>query len=147
MTSPHPELPAALREQVDALLKQAGDARRAGDLVNSERFRNEAWALLPEPRIGWNFYGQVVPRNALLFFRDTKQFDKAQRWLEVAREAYGPGRDDMIEFLAATLWFEMGDLDKAWAEFDRHHKAFKTRPFQGHDRKYLDFYLSRKSGR
>lgn len=85
-----------------------------------------------------------MPSGNLVFYRDSKQFEKARQWLEVARESYGPGRNETIEFLAATLWYEMGDFDKAFEEFDRQYKAFKTRPFQGKDKKYLDFYLSRK---
>ena len=80
----------------------------------------------------------------MLFFRDTNQFEKAVYWLQVTRQAYGPGRDQSVEFMAATLWFEMGDFGRAYEEFDRQFKDGKSRPFQGKDRKYLDFYLERK---
>jgi tetratricopeptide (TPR) repeat protein len=138
------ELPADLRQQIDDLLRQAGEAARGGEPERSEQLRLKAWEMLPEPKLGWEFYSNTMPRNNLTFFRDTKQFDKALHWLEVTRESYGPGRDDSVEFLAATLWYEMGNLDEAFDEFDRLYKAFKARPFQGKDRKYLDFYMSRK---
>ena len=41
----------------------------------------------------------------------------------------------------------MGELEKAYEEFDRQFKAGKTRPFQGENRKYLDFYLEQKKQR
>jgi len=140
------ELPPDLRQEIDSLLRQAGEAQRRNDPEQSERLRLQAWDMLPEPKLGWNFHSNIMPRNNLVFYRDTKNFDKAKAWLDITRESYGPGRDESIEFLAATLWYEMGDFDKAFEEFDRQYKAFRWRPFEGKDRKYLNFYLSRKKG-
>lgn len=139
------QVPAELQLKIDSLLKNAGEARRAGDIDTRERLALEAWAMLPYPKLNWDYYSNILPRDNLLFYRDTKQFTKAIEWLEISREAYGPGREETIEFIAATLWFAMDDLDKAWEEFDRQYKVGKTRPFQGKDKKYLDFYLSRKA--
>jgi tetratricopeptide (TPR) repeat protein len=138
------ELPEDIRQQIDDLLRQAGEAARGNEPERSEKLRLKAWEMLPEPKLDWEFYSNIMPRNNLIFYRDTKQFDKALQWLEVTRESYGPGRNEVIEFFAATLWYAMGDLDKAFEEFDRQYKAFKVRPFQGEDKKYLDFYMSRK---
>ncbi len=120
---------------------------RAKRFKEAEDLSTRAWHELPEPKLGWNFYSNIIPRDNLLFFRDIKEFEKAIHWLEITRESYGPGRNEVIEFYAATLWFTMGDLDKAYEEFDRQYKFGKTRPFQGEDRKYLDFYLSRKKAK
>jgi tetratricopeptide (TPR) repeat protein len=138
------ELPADIRQKVDDLLRQAGEAARGGEPERSEKLRLQAWEILPEPKLDWDFYSNIMPRNNLIFYRDIKQFEKAQQWLDVTRESYGPGRNETIEFLAATLWYEMGNLDQAFEEFDRQFRAFKARPFQGKDKKYLDFYMSRK---
>lgn len=143
MTPPQ-ELPKDMRDQIDGLLRQAGEAARGNEPERSESLMLRAWEILPEPKLGWEFYSNIMPRDNLLFYRDTRQFDKAKHWLEVTRESYGPGRDESIEFDAATLWYEMGDFDQAFEEFDRQYKAFKKRPFEGHDKKYLDFYMSRK---
>ena len=139
-----PEFAKEIKDKLDSLLRQAGEAKRALDNKGSEAFRIQAWDALPEPKLGWNYYSNIIPRNNLLFYRDTHQFDKAVEWLAVTRDSYGPGCDEVIEFMAATLWFEMGDFDKAYDEFDRQYKAGKTRPFQGQDKKYLDFYLKRE---
>jgi len=143
MTPPQ-ELPNDMRDQIDGLLRQAGEAARGNEPERSESLRLQAWEMLPEPKLGWDYYSNIMPRNNLVFYRNTRQFDKAKHWLEVTRESYGPGRDESIEFYAATLWYEMGDFDQAFEEFDRQYKAFKKRPFEGHDKKYLDFYMSRK---
>jgi tetratricopeptide (TPR) repeat protein len=139
------ELPPDTRQQIEDLLRQAGEAQRGQDAERSEKLRLQAWDLLPEPKLRWEFYSNIMPRSSLIFYRDTKQFEKAMKWLEITRESYGPDRNDTIEFLAATLWYEMGDFDKAFEEFDRQYAAFRKRPFEGEDKKYLDFYLSRKT--
>ena len=138
------KLPKEIEDEIVALLKQAGDARRSGDNSGRELYALRAWDKLPEPKLSWEFFSNTMPRNNTLFYRDTRQFDKALHWLDITRESYGPDRDDVIEFVAATLYYEMGHTDKAFEEFDRQYKAFKTRPFQGLDKKYLDFYLGRK---
>jgi tetratricopeptide (TPR) repeat protein len=138
------ELPADVRQQIDDLLRQAGEAERGGEPERSEKLSLKAWDMLPEPKLDWEFYSNIIPRDNLIFYRDRHQFDKALQWLAITRDSYGPGRNDSVEFLAATLWYEMGNLDEAFDEFDRLYKAFKARPFQGKDRKYLDFYMSRK---
>ena len=133
-----------MRDRIDGLLRQAGEAARESDSERSERLRLQAWEMLPEPKLGWEYYSDIMPRNNLIFYRNTKQFEKAQHWLEVTRESYGPARNESVEFYAATLWYEMGDHDKAFEEFDRQYNAFRKRPFEAHDRKYLEFYLSKK---
>jgi len=138
-------LPEPLRIQIDDLLREAGQTHKKGDSTKSEQLRLKAWDLLPEPKLSWDFYSNIMPRNNLFFYRDTQQFDKAQHWLDITRESYGPGRNDVVEFFAATLWLEMGENDKAFDEFDRQYKALKKRPFEGKDPKYLTFYLSRKA--
>lgn len=140
-----PELSPHVKSVIDDLLRKAGEAKRAGDLQRSEEARLAAWRVLPEPKLGWEFYSNIMPRNNLIFYRDARQFDKAQQWLAITRESYGPGRNEVIEFFAATLWFEMGDLDRAYGEFARQFQAGRTRPFQGQDKKYLDFYLKRSA--
>ena len=101
-----------------------------------------AWRQLPEPKIEHD-YAQSLSGGLVTFYRDTKQFEKAKEWLTVMRGAYGPGPDIYVEFLAATVYYDAGMLDDAFAIFDSAYKKFKQRPFQGEDRKYLQFYKER----
>jgi hypothetical protein len=65
----------------------------------------------------------------------------------VIRDAYGPGPNVDVEFLAATVYYEAGMLDSAFAIFDSLYKKFNQRPFQGEDKKYLQFYKTRAQNR
>jgi len=56
------------------------------------------------------------------------------------RAAYGPEPNVSVELMAATVYF-----NDAFAIFDARFQKYKQRPFQGEDKKYLDFYLKRTS--
>src|SRR5262249_24574023 len=50
------ELPPDTRQQIDDLLRQAGEAGRGKDPGRCEKLSLQAWDLLPEPKLGWEFY-------------------------------------------------------------------------------------------
>jgi tetratricopeptide (TPR) repeat protein len=117
------------------------EAWQQGDIQKAEDKFLDAWRLLPEPKTEYD-YAQSLSRGLVTFYRETKQFEKARDWLVVMRDAYGPPNDS-VEFLAATVYYDAGILDDAFAIFDTLYKKFKQRPFQGEDRKYLQFYKAR----
>ncbi len=88
-------------------------------------------------------YAQSLSFGLTIFYRDTRQFEKAKQWLEVVRQAYGPGPDDFVDFLAGTVAFDAGDESEAFRLFQRLYLEFGSRPFEGSDRRYLDFYRKR----
>lgn len=63
------------------------------------------------------------------------------------RELYGPGQNEYVEFMAATVYYGAGDLDLAYSIFDKQFKKYKGRSFQGEDPKYLIFYKARALGK
>lgn len=63
------------------------------------------------------------------------------------RELYGPGQNEYVEFMAATVYYGAGDLGLAYSIFDKQFKKYKGRPFQGEDPKYLSFYKARALGK
>jgi len=144
------ELDAELSKKIDAILKRSGELEREGNIIESEKLSLEAWDLLPDPKLGWEFYSNIMPRDNMLFYRDTKQFEKALKWLEITRESYGSTPEQpnqVVEFQAATIYFEMGRLDDAYDIFDWQYKTWKRLPFKGEDKKYMDFYLAEKAKR
>jgi hypothetical protein len=118
-------------------------AWKRGAIDDAEAQFLSAWNLLPDPKTDHD-YAQSLARGLVKFSRDTKQPQKAKSWLDVMRLAYGPGPDDSVEFMAGTVYFEAGDLNEAFRIFDGLYGKFKQRPFQGEDKKYLDFYKNYK---
>src|SRR6187402_2689164 len=115
------ELPESIRLKIDDLLEKAGHASRDGDRNLEEQYAIKAWELLPEPKLGWDFYSNTIPRDNMIFYRNMKAFDKALYWLEITRESYGSTPQEpnqSVEFYAATIYYEMGQVEKAYAIFD-----------------------------
>jgi tetratricopeptide (TPR) repeat protein len=131
---------------ISAQSKAGREAWQRGDTQKAEDRFLDAWRQLPEPKIEYD-YAQSLSRGLVTFYRDTKEFEKAKEWLTVMRDAYGPGPDTSVEFLAATVYYDAGMLDDAFAIFDTAYKEFKQRPFQGEDGKYLQFYKERAGKR
>jgi hypothetical protein len=138
--------PQPIEGAITAAAGRGREAWLAGDLAAAERQFLAAWDLVPEPKTEYD-YGQILSRGLVIFFRDTRQFDKAKEWLSVMREAYGPEPNASVEFLAATVDYAAGDLDAAYTRFDALHQQFGRRPFQGEKPDYLKFYKSRAARR
>jgi hypothetical protein len=122
------------------------EAWKRGALEEAEKQFLAVWAELPEPKLEYD-YAQNLSRGFVTFFKETKQFEKAYQWLDVMRKAYraDEGSDASIAFLVATVHFDAGRLDDAFALFDDLFRKYKTRPFQGYDKKYLDFCKKRRA--
>jgi tetratricopeptide (TPR) repeat protein len=135
-------VPHEIVANISAQGKAGREAWQRGDIQKAEDMFLAAWRQLPEPKIEYD-YAQSLSGGLVTFYRDTKQFEKAKEWLTVMRGAYGPGPDIYVEFLAATVYYDAGMLDDAFAIFDSAYKKFKQRPFQGEDKKYLQFYMER----
>ena len=136
------QLPEAALLQLKMNSKAGREKWKDGDLNEAERYFLEAWEAIPEPKNEYD-YTQSLSRGFIVFYRDTSQFEKAKYWLNVMRAAYGSEASDYVDFTAATVYFAAGELDAAFQIFDTQFKKYKSRPFQGEDKKYLDFYKER----
>lgn len=137
--------PKEIASKIHQIGARGREAWKQGQLDKAEEEFLAAWKEVPEPKEEFD-YGQILSTGLVGFFRDTKQFEKAYHWLEVVRRAYRADEtsDPGIGFLVGTVHFESGRLDDAFSVFDKLFKEFKGRPFQGADKKYLDFYKKRK---
>jgi tetratricopeptide (TPR) repeat protein len=133
--------------EIDELRNQGYVALREGKINEAEEKFLAAWNLVPnankpELQNEYNYFEQRIPWGMVKFYRDVRQFSKAFAWLETVRKAYGPGWNPSVEFLAATVHHDSGDIRKAFEIFDVLYKKYKQRPFPGEDKKYLEFYLN-----
>lgn len=135
-----------LPPEVEEKLYEEGDLGRqaweAGDLARAEAHFLAGWECIPEPRLEYDF-AAVIAVSLTQFYRDTGQAGKAAQWLLVAREGYGPGPNPHTEFLAATVHYEAGEPELAFAIFDTLYRQYRKRPFEGEKPEYLDFYLNK----
>jgi hypothetical protein len=129
---PEPLLAKIVKEQ-----EVGREAWEAGDLSSAEEHFMNAWNALPEPKLNFD-YAQIMSSGNTVFYRDTRQFDKAWQWIGIMRKAYGPEPNPYPEFLAGTVAYESGNLDEAFRLFRPLYEKYGGRPFQERDPKYLD---------
>lgn len=141
------KLPDEVEEHLFDCGGRGRDAVARGDLAGAERAFLSAWNALPEPKARWDRTPSMT-RALVLFYRDSRQFPKADQWLGLAREFYDDSSAGVttVDLLEATVRYTEGRLDEAFVLFDKLYQAYKERPFQGERPEYLKFYKER-SGR
>ncbi|MBP0583483.1 hypothetical protein J8I29_29460 [Labrys sp. LIt4] len=138
--SSRPELPEAVKDSLNKAFVNYHEEKNRNNFEGMEKALLESWDLLPDQKLRWNFYSNIIPKFMVGFYRDFHHFDNAVRWLNIIRESYGPELNEPVEFLAATLDYEMGKLDKAFNEFDIQYKKYGSKVFSEYDNKYFKFY-------
>lgn len=141
-------LDAELEERFLAIATSGRTAWLAGDIAEAEHRFLESWDMIPEPKSAYD-YGQISSYGIAIFFRDTAQFEKARQWAMVARGIYGEGEaaSEYMDELAATIQFESGNLDAAYALFEPQYRKYGRRVFEGHKKEFVAFIKSRKKTR
>ncbi|HDS1649258.1 hypothetical protein NJH49_03875 [Stenotrophomonas maltophilia] len=138
-------LDAELEDHFLATAKRGRTAWLAGDIALAEHYFLESWDMIPEPKSSYD-YAQTSSYGIAIFYRDTAQFEKARAWAMVAREIYGHGEasSEYMDSLVATIEFESGNLDAAYALFESQFLMHGRRAFEGHKKGFIDFIKSRK---
>ncbi|MCX2920564.1 MULTISPECIES: hypothetical protein [Stenotrophomonas] len=138
-------LGADLEERFLAIAKRGRTAWLTGDIAEAEHHFLEGWGMIPEPKSAYD-YGQMSSYGIAVFYRDTAQFEKAKEWAAMARNTYGEGEasTEYMDELAATIEFESGNLDAAFALFEPQYRKYGRRVFEGHKKEFIDFIKSRK---
>lgn len=134
MTASSPEVPAADRESVD---RAAGEVRRAltaGDVDAALVAMDQAWAALPEPKLQWDFYPQVLSRTFADQLARAGRGEDAVRWLRVTRQAYDApevGDQVPIDLIDARIRLGLGRREEAVRILAGILDAYGRRPFTG----------------
>lgn len=132
---------ALLRNRIMEFLNLAGCETSEGNDSEAEQALLQAWELLPSPRHEWDF-GQLVIQQIISFYLKAERPQDARLWLEPLALSFGSENDGTVAMIAGVVQFESGNLDIAYERFDFLFKNFGKRPFQGRDKKYIDFYLA-----
>lgn len=135
-----------LRNRIMDLLGLAGREINDGNDSAAEQALLQAWGALPVPQHEWDF-GQLVIQQIIGFYLKTERPHDAQQWLEPLALSFGSANDGTVAMIAGVVQYEAGNLDVAYERFGFLFESFGKRPFQGRDRKYMDFYLAENKSR
>lgn len=132
-----------LRTEVMSFLNESSLKFSQGNLVAAEQALQSAWIALPSPQYEWDF-GQLVIQQTINFYVKANRPTEALRWIDPLALSFGSADDGTVAMIAGTVYFEAGKFDAAYERFEFLFAQFGKRPFQGRDKKYLDFYLVEK---
>lgn len=111
-----PELPAEVADRIEKLLEDELPQGFAAQL-------EEAWDLLPEPHLEWNYWPQSIASGACDYAVEVQDWALAERWLARGRDAYAVvGTDDPIGDVPMDHWearIRVGRGDADAAEYCR----------------------------
>lgn len=138
------KLPDDVEKQLIEYGTRGREAVARGDLTAAEREFLNGWNVIPEPKAGWDRTPSLT-RAMVLFYRNSKQFSEADKWLTLARKYYDQSSAGVttVDFLEASVRYEEGKFDEAFVLFDKLYQQYKERPFQGEKAEYLKFYKER----
>jgi tetratricopeptide (TPR) repeat protein len=136
-------LEKAIVDQVYAEMREGYARLKDGKPDEAEQHFLRAWALIPEPKLGWDISQITVIRIAKVY-RSLKKFLEALRW---ARDVFKckplPG-DAEPYILLGSIHFEAGELDAAREHFQKAFDLAGKRGFEGEDPAYLKFLKEKK---
>lgn len=144
-----PAVSKADAARLDALLRQAGEAERAGDLARSAALGQEAWDALPEPKAGFDFYPQIIARGMLRKAVARRERGQIETWLRTTYETYAdPGHDNhFVNMLEGAAWRAIGDDEAAYDISDKVYRRDGREGFAGDDLAHLEWYLKERARR
>jgi hypothetical protein len=141
------QLDVSLRDEIDALLKQAKQQISNGDKVHGIKTAESAWEKLPDPKFEWDV-SKSFAHSLAKFYRNVGDFASATKLMtQLFNSGTVKDHQDGPRFVFATIFFEKGDVESAMKWFAEANKISKGRCFQGEDPKYLEFFKRHAPGK
>jgi len=133
-------LDVSIRDQIDALLKQAKQEILNGDKAGGIKTAESAWEKLPAPKFDWDV-SKSFAHSLAKFYKNTGDFDSATKLMtEMFDSGAVKDHQDGPRFVFATIYYEKGDVDLAMKWFAEANRISKGRCFQGENSQYLEFF-------
>lgn len=135
----------SLEEKIVSTTERGNEAHDKKQYDKALTIYQEAWDLLPESKTEWKMLSQWISSSFYNTFFDTKDYSKAKDWAETALKSIDSKIDTSPLINLGMVCKELGRDDEAYSYFDQAYQYGKERAFKERPKKYLDFYLKRKS--
>ncbi len=141
-------LPSAISGKVDLLLKEARVRHQSGDVAGAIVSALSAWELLPEPRLDWDFYPQIMTRGLVGFYVEVNDQTNARKWIEVMANAYDdPNHEDhLVLMVEGEAYHHLGERERATYVFTRIFEIYGENGFEGDQKQFLALYVHEQAG-
>ncbi len=132
-------------DPIYAVLAKAKPAVESGDNQLASQYSDEAWALVPEPRFGWDS-SYICTHHTVKILRRAGLYDKAIALVNsYMTSGFHLDYQDGPYFWLGTLHFEIGEMEEAFGLLKRANSMSGGRCFLEEDPKYKKFLKTFKS--
>ncbi|WP_312689882.1 hypothetical protein [Kosakonia sp.] len=140
----HADLDTELENRITMLVEAGNIHHERANIAEALAAYQQAWALLPEPRMSWSITSWVAACLYSACF-DLQNFTAAKTWGEIALAANNSAIDTAPLIDLGMVCYELKAYDEALNYFAQAWQYGQRRAFQGRPQKYLDYFLQNRT--
>ncbi|QZP23829.1 hypothetical protein K5K89_00400 [Pseudomonas sp. DR208] len=133
-----------LADQIMAIMGSGNDLDEQNKKAEAKALYQQAWDLLPEPKLKWSPLSSWVTGSLFNFYLDEGDFEAAEPWAQKTFDGRESDIDTGPLINLGMVFLELGKEAEAYKYFDEAYGFGKARAFQERPKKYLNFYLDAK---
>ena len=132
-----------LEKEIISIVESGNLDHIKNDFSSALNKYNQAWKLIPEPKLDWEIARWISSCIYSAYF-DMTDFSNAKNWAEIALQTSGSDIDTSRAINMGMVCYELGQYDESYKYFSEAYNLGQTRAFKERPKKYLDFYLNKK---
>lgn len=133
-----------LEEEIVSIIEAGNVYSTNGDFDAALKNYQEAWELLPEPKLEWEMLSSWLSGSFYTAYFNQADFESAKSWGEAQLKATSSDIDTAPSIDLGMVCYELEQYDESYKYFDEAYSYGKARAFKERPKKYLDFYLAKK---
>lgn len=133
-----------LEASISSIMETGNELDENGKKPQALAAYEQAWDLLPEPKLGWKLLTGWIAGSLYNFYFDATDFKNAKLWAQAELDGRSSERNTgpLIDLGMACV--ELNEEEEAFQHFDAAYAFGKERAFKERPKKYLKFYLDKK---
>jgi len=133
-----------LEENIVSIIEAGNVYSTNGDFESALKNYQEAWELLPEPKLEWEMLSSWLSGSFYTVYFNRSDFESAKHWGEAQLKATSSKIDTAPLIDLGMVCYELEKYEESYKYFDDAYNYGKARAFKERPKKYLDFYLVKK---
>ncbi|MDL5366231.1 hypothetical protein QSH18_11495 [Xanthomonas sp. NCPPB 2654] len=134
-----------LAKDIMGIMESGNALDERGDTEAARSAYQQAWDLLPEPKLEWPPLSAWITGSFCNLHFDSADFAAAKQWAQKSLHARESEIDTGPLIAMGMAHFELEEYAQARAYFDEAYRYGKARAFQERPRRYLAFYLEKQA--
>jgi tetratricopeptide (TPR) repeat protein len=118
-----------LEKEIIAIVEIGNQYHDKKDFTNALNKYNDAWQLLPEPKLDWEIASWISKCIYSAYF-DLSDFITAKKWGVISLQTRGSNINTGPLINLGMVCYELDQLEEAYKYFDEAYKYGKARAFQ-----------------